>query len=288
MIDPDAGLRFSIFPADGRWKIETSALTVCSEDNFVVYWRDHDIPSQPSTESLNNSVMAEEALAFLNGWISFLAPDRCLDHPMRHYLFDNKLIQAALARKVGLRVPNSLATNIPSDLRSFLLHSKSVSKLMSNVSFIALDCAGEFIYTSTIPQDYLAFVEDVRCCPTYIQQLIDKVADVRVTVVGRQLFSAITIPENSGVPSIDFREIVNLPACTHVLPSDIETAILRLMDEMSVEFAAIDLGMTADGSYYFFEANITGNWLWIEQEASLPISAAIAQRLESMCNIARL
>jgi hypothetical protein len=51
------------------------------------------------------------------------------------------------------------------------------------------------------------------------------------------------------------------------------------MSSIDANFAALDFGLKSDGSLVFFEANLAGNWLWIEREAGLPITEAIARHL---------
>ena len=44
-----------------------------------------------------------------------------------------------------------------------------------------------------------------------------------------------------------------------------------------VRFACFDFGLNVDGGLAFFEANIAGNWLWIEHATGQPISEQIAR-----------
>ena len=48
---------------------------------------------------------------------------------------------------------------------------------------------------------------------------------------------------------------------------------------MGLKFAAIDLALTPQGDYIFFELNPNGQWLWLEYQLKFPIAQRIAQWL---------
>jgi glutathione synthase/RimK-type ligase-like ATP-grasp enzyme len=51
------------------------------------------------------------------------------------------------------------------------------------------------------------------------------------------------------------------------------------MRRLGLEYGAIDLRLTPDGEYVFFEVNPAGQFLFVEHACGLPISAALAARL---------
>ena len=50
---------------------------------------------------------------------------------------------------------------------------------------------------------------------------------------------------------------------------------IRLLKELNLQFGAIDMIKTPDGSYIFLEINPNGQWAWIETQTGLQISDAI-------------
>jgi hypothetical protein len=52
-----------------------------------------------------------------------------------------------------------------------------------------------------------------------------------------------------------------------------------LIRRLGLEYGAIDLRLTPDGEYVFFEVDPSGQFLSIEQSSGLPISAAVATHL---------
>ena len=51
-----------------------------------------------------------------------------------------------------------------------------------------------------------------------------------------------------------------------------------------MEFAACDFALTKDDRLVFFEANVTGNWLWLEGKDNHPILDEIVALLSSKLN----
>jgi glutathione synthase/RimK-type ligase-like ATP-grasp enzyme len=269
----------TIDPQHARWLIKSPHETISSSDDYSVFCRDWELPSIASTDNLAESVAIEETGAFLNAWVEMLPRERCVDHPLLQRRLENKLVQIPLAKAAGLRVPQTIAGNDPEQVRRFVVSRPSIIKLLSNVSFTGIEGQGEFVYTSRIGDDQKAFLDEVENCPVLVQEVVEKVADVRVTVVGDRIFPAIISPCDASTDTVDFRERRNEPARPFPIDSAFADAIRRLAASMCIQFAAIDFGLTADGSLIFFEANLTGNWLWIEREARFPITLSIAEKL---------
>ena len=65
----------------------------------------------------------------------------------------------------------------------------------------------------------------------------------------------------------------------HTLPSDIAQKCRRLTSELGIDFGAIDMALTNEDSYTFFEINPNGEWLWIQQQLGFPIAESISEWL---------
>ena len=65
----------------------------------------------------------------------------------------------------------------------------------------------------------------------------------------------------------------------HDLPPEVQARCVRLVERLELCYGAIDMILTPDGRYVFLEINPSGQYLWIEKEAGLPISAAICDFL---------
>lgn len=264
---------------DLSWSLESNSLYVDGNSDIAIFCRDFELSSAPSTLDLERSVMLEEWRSFLNGWAGLVPKTRWLDHPNLQAYWDNKLLQTTLAKSIGFTVPKTIATNVPEVVRNYAGSYDLVIKQLSNMAFLDLEGKDEFIYTTPIDRERLEFVNEVANCPVLIQERIKKVADLRVTVVGDQLFPALIRSNWDSADEVDFRAVREKSIEEVSIPPSLVELIKKIMHRMELRYAAFDFGVTASDEYVFFEANVCGNWLWIEHAAGLGISSAIAQLL---------
>jgi len=147
-----------------------------------------------------------------------------------------------------------------------------------------LDREDEFIFTTPLSTDQLRFAEEIANCPVLVQERIDKVADVRITVVGEEIFPALirSKREYSSLDVVDFRALPEETIECITVPTGLADLIREMMRQMTLQFAAFDFALTEEKEFIFFEANVAGNWLWIEHATHLPISDAVADFLISV------
>lgn len=63
------------------------------------------------------------------------------------------------------------------------------------------------------------------------------------------------------------------------LPQSVLDKLRQLMDRLHLAFGCIDLIKTPAGEYVFLEVNPSGQWLWLDDQLGLGISAAVADWL---------
>jgi glutathione synthase/RimK-type ligase-like ATP-grasp enzyme len=110
---------------------------------------------------------------------------------------------------------------------------------------------------------------------------VPKRFDVRVTIVGRQVFAAAIDSQSDLSASIDWR-LTDNPALPHhavTLPESLTANLIRLMECLGLTFGAIDLVERPDGEFVFLEVNPSGQWLWLDRMLDLGISEAVADWL---------
>jgi len=125
-------------------------------------------------------------------------------------------------------------------------------------------------------------LESVRHGPTFLQGLVAKRRDIRVTVIGEQIFPAAIDSQAVEVARIDFRkaDIMDLPHVPITLPEPVAHACVQLVKQLGLNFGAIDLIETPDGEYVFLENNPNGQWYWVEMITGQPMACAMADLLE--------
>jgi glutathione synthase/RimK-type ligase-like ATP-grasp enzyme len=111
------------------------------------------------------------------------------------------------------------------------------------------------------------------------QEFIPKKADIRSTVIRGEIFSALIKSQDYKESIVDFRKKLDIPMEKYFLPEEVKLKLLRFLEILNLEFAACDFALTEDNELVFFEANVSGNWLWIEDALTFPISETIAKIL---------
>ncbi|HVB64768.1 MAG TPA: hypothetical protein VNE17_08550 [Nitrolancea sp.] len=196
---------------------------------------------------------------------------------------DLKLLQLRLAQRLGFRVPDYTVTNDPERARAFLAaHPEGViTKALWMPTVQLVDRVG-MIYTHRITLEDAEQLDSVRHGPTFLQALVKKMRDIRVTVIGDEIFAVGIDSMVVEAGRIDFRqaEIMDLPHQAMELPLPVERACLEIVKQLGLRFGAIDLIETPDGGYVFLENNPNGQWYWVEMITGQPMARAMADLLE--------
>lgn len=252
-----------------------------------------------------------ECIATVNSLLSSLS---CawVNPRVSEYLCGDKPFQLMQAKLVGLSVPSTLVTNDPENVKEFVARfPRTLFKVVGGVSYLSeppfstqLQAAylEKFSVTPAPPREEpvtrrvpysglmsaekLTKVASVSGCPVTFQQYVEKSVEIRITVVGDELFSAEIHSQEIEETKIDFRRMSfshenrRVPTHrVHALPDDISLKLLQLMKRLNLLFGCIDMILTPDGEYVFLEVNPSGQWNWIEVMTGLPISEALADLL---------
>jgi MvdD pre-ATP grasp domain len=137
------------------------------------------------------------------------------------------------------------------------------------------------VHTTLIKAEQLAMLETIRLTPCLFQEYVPKSVELRVTVVGDQVFAAEIDSQANERTRIDWRHYdVEVPYRAAELPPDVAERCYALTRSYGLNFGAIDLILTPDGRYVFLEINPNGQWLWVQKLVpELKIGPAIADRL---------
>jgi glutathione synthase/RimK-type ligase-like ATP-grasp enzyme len=241
----------------------------------AVWWRRPQDPRAPRGLTAARAAFAErQTLEALGGLLASLEGARFVNHPWLDDAATLKTLQLAAAERAGLTVPPTLVTNDPAAARAFLGRwgrGGAVHK--------ALHATREdWRRTARVEGGRAAILRELRAAPVILQERIPGV-DVRVTVVGDELFAADVDARRS--PSPDdyrgFEDHCRFTPCR--LPAAVEAGLRRLLADLGLSFAAADFRRGADGAWHFLEVNPAGQWLWVERRTGQPITAALAALL---------
>ncbi|MFI5387269.1 MAG: hypothetical protein ACHQ50_14255, partial [Fimbriimonadales bacterium] len=176
---------------DGRWH---------EPDDFrhVWYRRPERLRHGNSDESPEGHCILDEWSEALEGFFAHIPVSRWMNHPSRNAAASRKLEQLTVARSMGLEVPATLVTQSASELRQFYVEhaGKVIVKPMASGYVARLGNEQDsLIYTSRVLEVHLRELGDLAACPTLFQEYVDKLYDVRITVVDRDLHAVELIAE---------------------------------------------------------------------------------------------
>ena len=259
------GTRFVLTTPDGR--------RICDDLVSGVWWRrprPFGIPVEV-TETNHRDFCAAESRMLLEGWGFSLG--RRLVNPLAAELAARaKPYQLMMAERAGLKIPKTLITNDPDAARHFVEGGGShIYKAMTATRWQATE-------TRQFQEGDVENLCLLAAAPAIFQQRIDGQPDVRVTVVDNQIFAA-EIRTNHPGAKLDWRLDQAAEVRPHCLASDMEKALLNYQNTLGLRYGAYDLRLDDNGNYYFFEVNPSGQYLFVEIQAELPISRAIAEAL---------
>jgi len=265
-----------------RWLWQTKERTVGLDELRCIWFRRHRLPMMPpDIENAHAEYSLRESDWFLRGAL-YTQQLTWMSHPTSLQLAESKTFQLSTARSIGLRVPDTIITNSPEDVRSFFeTQSRGVIAKPLRLGYFDYGQRKTCVFTNKVEWADLENDDPIRIAPVIYQELIPKSFDIRVTVVGEDIFSAAI--DSQSVPSarIDWRraDTDTLRHLVHALPPNVSDLCLRLVAKLGLSFGALDFALTPDGEYVFLEINPNGQWAWIEDLLDLPISESVASWL---------
>lgn len=195
-----------------------------------------------------------------------------LNNPISTFKAENKFLQLKYAKELGFEIPESIASNN----RSILPEGKLLIKSIDTAYF--LEGSHEaFLYTTLVDENELNS-SNLRSLPLMIQEYIGPKKDIRVTVIGNELFAVKIVKDHEGIVG-DWRKQKGKLVYSQInLPDTISDYCLKITNMLGLKIAGIDL-IESDGTYYFIEINPTGEWAWLITEGGLEIDTAICNCL---------
>jgi ATP-grasp ribosomal peptide maturase len=243
-----------------------------------VYWRRPRPYSAPAEiRGADARWCAAQARYGLGGILAALPGASYLNHPWRNQAAEYKPAQLSAAARCGLRVPPTLLTNDPDRARSFTReHGSVVYKPLRNTDHTDRHGRGLTVWVEAVEPDEVD--DGVGQTMHLFQQYVDKIADIRLTVVGDRMF-AVRI---DGSPGVDWRR--HYDDLTYTListPPEVANAVRDDLDLFGLTFGAFDFGLDAAGVWHWYECNPNGQFAWFPDAITGRITATIADHLQN-------
>jgi hypothetical protein len=221
--------------------------------------------------------LGSEAAAVRAAWTALVTAIACAPEvawltPLdRLFLRENKLLQSAVARRLGVPTP---ATSVVSDASAIpaALGDTIVVKPLGPANYIDHTGEAKVVWTQTINRGS-PVLERLHSAPFLLQRHLDAERHLRAVTVGDRVWVC-ELP-GRGRP-LDWRRDDqahdSFVATTH--PS-VERDALRLAVAFGVGYSSQDWIVTRERAY-FLDLNPAGQWLFLPPEVASSVTKAIA------------
>jgi glutathione synthase/RimK-type ligase-like ATP-grasp enzyme len=273
---------------DFRIKNTRNGLECRGSDITAIWERRPEAPKELYVQNTPeiNAHNLKEALGYLQFLRYYLKDIPSIGSIVNDCPAASKMLQLKVAQSLGFYTPDTCFSNRKTDIIHFARQYKYVVlKSIENDSLWVNDEYEYVFYSQKVRSDSLMEQPDAAFSQTvsYVQHYIDKAFELRLTVVGKEVFAckidSQIQDEEKG--KVDWRQGYDhgLKHERYDLPEEITAKCLLFLQSMGLSFGCFDFIVTPDNRYVFLECNPNGQWLWIEQETGMKISEAIADFL---------
>lgn len=229
----------------------------------------------------DRELVHRECDTFRRSLFALLAPTAFWVNPEAAVRRNSKLLQHAAAGALGFETPDTVYTNDPEQIRSFLRRQggQAVYKPLAP-GYWNVDGHVRATYTAILREETLIDDEMLRITPGIYQELVPKRYELRVTVMGRSAFAARVLSQETESGKVDWRrsyDELRMEPCE--LPPEIAERSFALLDRLGLVFGAFDFIVTPDDRTVFLEVNQQGQFLFVEEYTGLPLLDAFSDFL---------
>ena len=218
---------------------------------------------------LSQAASVDENLQRRNLWAAQLASLDSLgvpwfNNPRNVLCAASKPLQLMHARSIGLNIPDTLISNIPQHIRSFVENQPTIAKNLAT-PWVVSPAETQAAYTRIVEPCWLQNDSELEFCPVIYQEYKARRKDYRVVVVGDEIFAACCEPGEG--QREDIRRNTTTGESFQACEFDVQaTDLLKtLMKILSIEYCSADFMEDNEGNLYFLEINTCGAWWWVDR-----------------------
>ncbi|PKN02697.1 hypothetical protein CVU76_01525 [Candidatus Dojkabacteria bacterium HGW-Dojkabacteria-1] len=189
----------------------------------------------------------------------------------------NKLLQTLIAKKIGFRVPETIFSTDPVAIEGLRSRVGDIVIKPLGRPFATVNGIPSWFFATVIPSSQTMDYEGLGLTPMIFQQLIHKLFDLRVTIIGNKIFGCKIVSDQ-----VDWRTVQSKPDTLYTpfeLDRNIIEKCLLMNQQLGLNFGAYDFAYSKEGEYVFLEINPNGQWGFVEDKTGLPLSKTMAELL---------
>jgi glutathione synthase/RimK-type ligase-like ATP-grasp enzyme len=254
--------------------------SILGERNYESVWfRRTKLPELNNIPRSDKLYILNETDSFIKNLFTVI-DCKWVSQPLYVYEAENKLLQLKIAQNLGFQIPHTLITSSKEELVNFYnYHNKDIIIKPISQTKIEDNENPKFIFTNKVTNESIDNLNSFDMTPCIFQSNIEKDYEIRVTIVGNQIFAAAIDSQIENETKIDWRK-KKLTFRKIILPNEVAELCIQIVNELKLNFGAIDLIKTKTNEYIFLEINPNGQWAWIENQTGLKISDAIIKELK--------
>lgn len=228
-----------------------------------------------------NKYLQQESTIYTNGIFSIFKDKFWIPKPSKARGNINKLDVLLRAKDTGLKIPNTIVTSSKEDVIEFLESNGSIitKPIYEANTFRYKEIEKPLLTAEVTNEDIKEFPETFF--PSLFQNNIKKEFEIRTFIHRNKIYSMAMFSQNDKQTSVDFRNYnIEKPNryVPFILPSEIETKLLNLLEDLELNTGSIDL--IYDGSnYIFLEINPVGQFGMVSLNCNYHLEKMIAEDL---------
>lgn len=207
---------------------------------------------------------------------------RCLwiNDAQRTFDAENRLNQLQAAKSIGLNIPETSITNIPSTGKLFFKkHPKrTLVKVLHHHEIILRDISHR-LPTSMVSSNHVASFDGLRYAPVILQERIPNKKEIRITLVKDKVFPVSITTTNDKNKYSDLHKIEErfLKFESLEIEKSIRKRCVELNKQMGLLVSSIDFVEDKKGQMFFLEVNPIGDWNWLEKHVNSRITDTLSK-----------
>lgn len=253
----------------------------------TIWWRRPGRPViPPEVHPEDKEFVRQETTRFIVGlWHHLPQGTTYVNSPVHALMADRKPYQLRVARDLGFRIPPTLFTNDPAQIRSAIRSwgGQAAYKPFGSINGLWLDLDRQKfvgLFTSAIEESSLPDDQTLSLTPGIYQPLLPKLFELRVTVFGSTVFAAKIHSQEQERSSVDWRNGQrSLRYETTSIPEALSNLCVAMLRRLGLLVGCFDFIVTPQDEIVFLEVNEGGQFLWLETLTGAPLLDAFSDFL---------
>ena len=254
---------------DKGWSISNHDETITEGDTYSIYYRKPILPRLNIYDSEYHFMIQRDIISLING-LADSFKGRVLTKPSILRKTENKIFQLLYASRNGWKTPQSYIGNNREKCFNYEKTKSIIKPLTTGKVYGKKNIE---IYQTNL---FRGVGDDISFTPVYLQRYIPKQYEVRLTIIGKYIYTVRIDTQNQ----IDWRADYQNHKYTQIIcPNYIMEKCYKMMTDFELSFGAFDFIVTPQNEWIFLEINPNGQWLWLENKLGLDISKGIVEYL---------